>query len=263
MAGTQPVTLEYSSDETIARIGLNRPGKMNALSEPLLRGLHSAVEDIAASDTVRVATVRGAGGNFSAGGDLQNIREASESGDHRAIDEFLEAVDDGINGLASLSVPVVAIVEGFALAGGIEILLACDMAIATEDASIGDQHANYGLLGGGGSTQRLPRVIGIRRAKELILTGGRVSGSEAADIGLVNRAVPADELEAASTDLVESIASKGRETTLEANRLMDLSQETELPAGLEIERRQLQSHVFSSEAREGLAAFAEDRQPEF
>jgi enoyl-CoA hydratase len=263
MSGEQPVTLDYTSEGTVAQIVLNRPEKMNALSDALLKGLHSAVTEIEGSDQVRVVTVRGAGSNFSAGGDLQNLLDAIETEDHDAIAEFLESVDDGINGLADLTVPVIAIVEGFALAGGIEILLACDMAIASEEASIGDQHANYGLLGGGGSTQRLPRAIGPRRAKELILTGNRISGGEAAEIGLVNRAVPPEELDAASVEFVEEIASKGRETTIQGNRLMDVAAETDLEAGLEIERRQLQSHLFSSDAHEGLTAFNEGRTPEF
>jgi enoyl-CoA hydratase len=263
MSSDNPIEVEYSRDGRAAHIRLNRPEKNNALDTETVRQLREAVETIETDDSVRVVTIRGAGGNFSAGADLASLEDSIQAGDHEAVEEFLAEVQHALTGLSNLPVPVIAIVEGFALAGGIETLLACDLAIASDDAVIGDQHANYGLIGGGGSTQRLARVVGTRKAKELIFTGSRIDGAQASDIGLVNRNAPPDELDEQAEQFVDEIATKGRQTTETAKHLVETSQSTDLETGLELERAVVSSHLFSEDAQEGLAAFNEGREPDF
>lgn len=260
---TDPVTVSYTRNERIANIRLDRPDKMNALSIEMMEQLQNIIQNISANKNIRVVTIRGAGGNFSAGADLENLESSIDSGDRQAVDDFLVQVQQTLIGITDLHIPVIAIVEGFAIAGGLELLLACDLTISSNEAIIGDQHANYGLIGGGGSTQRLARKVGVSKAKELILTGKRISGKEAYDNGLINRVSPQNELDVSSQEFVEEIADKGRETTITANHLINLSESTPLETGLEIERELVKSHLFSEEASKGLTAFNAGREPEF
>lgn len=263
MKSSDPIELSFSRDGRVGEITLNRPKKNNSLNNETVKQLIEAVQTLDSHEDVRVVAIRGEGGNFSAGADLTALEDSIKQGDRDGVDEFLRKVHHAFNDLQNLPVPVIAIIEGFALAGGIEMMLACDLAIASEDAVIGDQHANYGLIGGGGSTQRLARVIGERAAKEIIFTGARIDGTEAAELGLVNRVVRPDELDEAAAKFIDEIAEKGRETTEVAKHLIEVSQSADLETGLELEREVVKSHLFSDEAQEGLTAFNEGRKPEF
>jgi enoyl-CoA hydratase len=163
-----------------------------------------------------------------------------------------------------LPVPTIALVQGFALAGGLELALACDMVIAAEDARLGDQHANFGLMPGGGSTQRLPRRIGMQRAMELLTSGRWLLGQEAADWGLVLRAVPAEALDEELEKLLASLRSKSRTGLSWIKSITQRGKDLPLREGVALEVSAfVQYFATSSHPREGIQAFKEKRQPQF
>lgn len=262
MAG-EPVTLEYTHDGRAARLTLNRPEKNNAINRAVLETLRDHVAEIEATDGVRVATVRGAGGTFSSGADLTELKGTIEDGDRAGTADFLESMHATLDALADVAVPTVAVVDGFALAGALETVLACDLTVCSSEATLGDQHANVGLVAGGGGTQRLPRVVGPRRAKELMFTGRRLSPEEARAWGLVNRVADPEDLDAAVEDLVGTLAEKSGHAAGVAKYLVDRCRDLDLETGLELERERVCSYMFSDDAKEGLRAFAEGRDPEF
>ncbi|MCY4729919.1 enoyl-CoA hydratase/isomerase family protein [Natronomonas gomsonensis] len=259
----RPVILEYTHDGRAARLTLNRPNKNNAIDRALLETLTAQIEDIERANDVRVVTVRGAGGTFSAGADLAELKGTIEDGDRAGAAAFLDLIHETLDRLAAVTVPTVAIVEGFALAGGLETMLACDLTICSRDATLGDQHANFGLVAGGGGTQRLPRIVGPRRAKELIFTGRRLSPVEAKEWGLVNRVADPDDLDDAIEDLVDILAEKSGRAAGVAKYLVDRGADLDMETGLELEREQVCSYMFEDDAKEGLRAFADGRAPEF
>jgi enoyl-CoA hydratase len=157
----------------------------------------------------------------------------------------------------------VAGVHGLALAGGLELVLVADLVVMDETARLGDQHANFGLIAGGGGSQRLPRLIGARRAKELMLLGGWVEASQALAWGLVNRVAPAGQVGPAVEALARELASKSAAAGRVAKRLVDQGLDLTLQEGLALERRLAGEHMRGADAAEGLRAFAEKRAPVF
>lgn len=255
--------VRYERDGAVARATLDRPDKLNPLDIETLDGILDALDRVRGDDDVRVLTVRGAGGNFSAGADLSLFREAVEANDRETVETLIGRLHAVMDGLEALPVPTLAVVEGVAFAGGLELLLACDLRLAAEDARIADQHANYGLVAGAGGTQRLQRQLPTARANELMYTGRRLSGAEAAEWGLVGRAVPAGRLEAAAAELEADLAGKSRAAASLTKHLMRVGGRTDAATGLEIERRTVVDHYLGEDAREGFAAFAEGRDPAF
>ena len=165
--------------------------------------------------------------------------------------------------IEALPVPLVAGVHGLALAGGLELLLVADLVVMDETARLGDQHANFGLIAGGGGSQRLPRLIGARRAKELMLLGGWVEAPQALAWGLVNRVATAGQLEEAVLALARELAGKSVAASRVAKRLVDQGLDLTLPEGLALERRLAAEHMRGADPAEGLRAFAEKRAPVF
>ena len=164
-------TIIQAIDGPVATLTLNRPEALNALSPRMVDELADALDRLEGQDTVKVLVVRGSGRAFCAGADLLFMEGAFD--DLPMLSSHLERVNRVFFRLEELPIPVIAVVQGFALAGGLELMLACDMVLAAEDARIGDQHANFGLMPGGGSTQRLPHKLGYQRAMCLLLTGRR------------------------------------------------------------------------------------------
>ncbi len=247
--------------EGIAKITLNRPKALNAIDETTLLDLLAAVEDIEKDGSVRVVILTGAGRAFCAGADLTFVK--GRLGHPLLLEQYLRLFHKAANAVENLSKPVIAAVNGFALAGGLEFVQACDLAIVSDQAQLGDQHANYGLMPGGGGTQRLPRLIGIRKAKELLYTGDWLAPAEAERIGLVNKVVPADKLEETAMALAKKIAEKSplgiKATKMAVNRGM----QTDLATGLELEIGAILHHFTSEDLAEGIKAFEERRKPVF
>lgn len=259
--------MEYSNitlsvSDRVATIWLNRPDALNALSPDLLCEFAHATAAASANQAVKALVVRGEGRGFCAGADLLYFDQVFD--DLSLLPAYVRDLNDALFGLEELPVPTIALVHGYALAGGMELMMACDMAIVAEDARIGDQHANFGLIPGGGATQRLPRRVGMPRAMELLTTGRWLSGAEAVDWGLALRAVPTELLESELESLLASLRPKSRTGLALMKSLAKGSQDVPLRYGAALEGATF-THLFatSPHPREGIQAFKEKRQPEF
>lgn len=246
----------------VASITLNRPEQMNALDWNTVRSLGAAFRDLEADKSTRVLLIAGRGKAFSAGGDLEGYRTL-----YRRPDEFRRFLQDFfalLNALETSRIVSIAAVGGYCLAGGLELMLACDLAIASTAARIGDAHLNFGQLPGAGGSQRLPRAIGAQRARDLMYTGRWVDGAEAERIGLVARVVPAAELEATARKLAGEILQKSPAGVAHAKTLLREGSQMSLDNALRFEMDVVHEWATTHpDAMEGLAAFAEKRKPRF
>src|SRR5512147_993907 len=254
-------TITCATGGGIARVTLNRPDRLNAISPELLEDLDRACDLVEGDRGVRVVTLTAAGRTFCAGADLRAVRDLSP--DPVRWSAFMGLWHRVFDRIEALPVPVIAGVHGLALAGGLELVLVADLVVAEEAARLGDQHANFGLVAGGGGSQRLPRLIGARRAKELMLLGGWLNAQQALAWGLVNRVVPAGGLEREVEDLAVTLASKSHSASRTAKALVDRGLGMDLASGLELELRLVAEHMRGHDAAEGLRAFAEKRVPVF
>ena len=255
-------TIKVAVDGPVATLTLNRPDVLNALSPHMVEELTLAVIEVEKQAEVKALAIRGEGRAFCAGADLNALGGAFD--DYPFLSGYLKDLNAFLFRLEELPVPVIGLVHGFALAGGLELLLTCDMVIATGDARIGDQHINYGLMPGGGSTQRLPRKLGPQRALELLLTGRWLSGKEAEEWGLVLRAVPTDQLDDELEKLLSALRDKSRPGLGWIKRAALQGQNLSLRDGVAFEVQSFVQFVAtSSHPREGIQAFKERRQPKF
>ena len=254
-------TVDYGAKDGIGRVVLNRPAQLNAISPALLEDLDTVCAAIETDPTVRAVTLTAAGRAFCAGADLKAVRELSP--DPETWARFMRLWHRVFNRIEALPVPLVAGVQGLALAGGLELTLVVDLVVADEGARLGDQHANFGLVAGGGGSQRLPRLIGARRAKEMMLLGGWLSAAQARDWGLVNRVVPPGTLEAAVEETAAALAAGSASAARTVKALVNRAFDADLAGGLELELALVAAHMRTAEAAEGLRAFAEKRKPVF
>jgi enoyl-CoA hydratase/carnithine racemase len=240
---------------------LDRPEALNSLNYEVLAGLEAAVEEALADEEVRALVLTGSGRAFCAGADLDLIDgTGAEPG---SFERFLEAVGATMRRLEALPLPTIAAINGLALAGGLELVLCCDLAVAAAGAKIGDAHANYGLLPGGGATVRLPRRVGPALAKQLMFTGAFLEAEDLRHSGLLNDVVPAERLEAAVDELVAAIAAKSPLGLARMKQLADDALAAPVEVGLRAELVASSLHGRSADMAEGLAAFREKRTPEF
>jgi enoyl-CoA hydratase/carnithine racemase len=242
-----------TTEGPIRQITLNRPSAFNAITTELAVSLERSIREV---DTgVRVIVIRGAGGNFSVGGDFKQLERLRAQGED-AMRELFASFGRACAAISEVPVPVLAAVEGYALAGGFELMQACDLALVRDDAQIGDNHSNFGQVPGGGSTQRLPRLVGRQRALALILTGDRLTGTDAVVWGLAYRAFPAEKFEAGVEEIAQRLAGKSREALARSKRLVDQGLELGLAAGLELELLSVLEHLGGGSAGEGIERFA-------
>ncbi len=247
-----------------ATITLNRPAELNAMSWELIRAFDAAVTRAAGDADVRVVFVTGSGRAFSAGGDLKSYVDLQR--DPVRFPMFVKDLHDAFGRLRLLRAPVVALVNGVTVAGGLELLLSCDLAIAAESARIGDGHLNFGQMGGGGVLTLLARVVGLQRAAELVMTGKLLDARTAQEWGLVGHVVPDAELLDEGLHLARQIASKSPLAVANAKEVMNTIwlESLSVPAGLQFERERNAVYCLTSEdAPEGLQAFSEKRAPRF
>jgi enoyl-CoA hydratase/carnithine racemase len=213
-------------------------------------------------ESIKALVVRGEGRAFCAGADLMFFDSAHD--DLAQLNPYIQRLNGCLFQLEELLIPTIAVVHGFALAGGLELALACDLTIVADNARIGDQHANFGLIPGGGSTQRLPRRVGMQRAMELLTTGRWLSGAEAAEWGLALRAVPTEKLDEELEKLLALLRSKSRTGLGWIKRVTQRGKDLSLKDGVALEGSAfVQYFATSSHPWEGIKAFKEKRQPEF
>jgi enoyl-CoA hydratase len=250
----------FQSQEGIATITFNRPKALNALNQDLLAELSRALDDIGADENIRVLILTGAGEkSFVAGADITELATFSAL----QAKVFSRAGHAIIARLQELPIPVMAAVNGFALGGGCEIALACDFIYAGENARFGLPEITLGLIPGFGGTQRLPRLIGPNMAKELIFTGKMIAASEAAQIGLVNKVVPAAALMEEVLKTAREIAAKGRVSLRAAKQAVNHGLNVDLATGCHIETDAFGLVLASPDAKEGTSAFLEKRKAVF
>jgi enoyl-CoA hydratase/carnithine racemase len=248
-------------DGAVARALIDRPAAKNALSPAVLDGLDAAV-DAAADAGCSVLVVSGAGGTLSAGADLPHLETLLR--DRAALMAYIASIGAVLDRIEAAPFVSVAVVGEYALAGGCEILLACDLAVVAENARIGDRHLEYGLLPGAGGSVRLPRALPAAQARRLLFTAEMIDGATAARWGLASHAVPAAELDAAVDALVARLARHSGEALRRMKRMYRDSTALPAPQALEAERAALVEHLMTSPAAaEGLAAFGSGRAPDF
>lgn len=263
---SQELVVEYLEEENhgIVVFGLNRPKAMNAISKNLVTTITSAIDAIKFDKNVRVLIIRShAKGAFCAGADLKERAQMTPA----EVGPFVSKAREVIGAWEKLPMPVVAAIDGVALGGGLEMALACDLRVASSDAKIGLTETKLAIIPGGGGTQRLPRVVGPVKARELIYTARVLRGQEAADIGLVNHCVDQNDAGDAaylrSLALAQEILPNGPVGVKMAKLAINKGVEVDIASGLAFEEAAYAQVIPTKDRLEALAAFKEKRKPAF
>jgi enoyl-CoA hydratase len=259
---TEATPLIVSRAGTVGIIELARPEKFNSLSIAVTAGLKRALDEFERPGSeVRAVLVRAQGKNFCTGADLDEV--LSLRGDAEQVRSFIAPAHRALRRLEASPLPVVAACQGLALAGGLELIMACDVVFAAQDARFGDQHAQYGLLPGFGGSQRLPRIVGVRRALDLCFSARWIDAETALQWGLVNYVIPPEGLADAALDYCRTLATRSRPGLATMKRLARASLEGSLDASLALEEATVIEGLLHDDASEGLAAFRARRTPQF
>ncbi len=258
-------TIVYEQKEGIANITFNRPKVFNAYSELMSADLKSAIEQIAADNSIRVLILKGSENNFMAGADITMLNRWANIAETEGVDKVEEILNSFFSPtlLEKLAIPVIAAIDGMAWGMGCEIALGCDLRICTDRSSFGQPEINLGVITGAGASQRLPRVIGKANAMEMILTGGPIKADDAYRMGLVNRVVPPEELDAAVAKLAGKIKQKSPLMVDWSKQCVNHVLDHDLYSGVEKELRRFCQTFITEDAKEGTAAFLEKRKPKF
>jgi enoyl-CoA hydratase len=251
-------TILLEKRDRVGLITLNRPKALNALCAELVAELEQALNDLEADANIGAIVVTGSEKAFAAGADIKEMKDRS------FIDVFTsDFITKGWERLAQCRKPTIAAVAGYALGGGCELAMMCDLIIAAETAKFGQPEITIGTIPGAGGTQRLARAIGKAKAMDLVLTGRMMDAAEAERGGLVARIVPADKLLEEALAMAAKIASFSLPATLMAKEAVNRAFETSLAEGLKFERRLFHSTFGTEDQKEGMTAFAEKRPPAF
>jgi enoyl-CoA hydratase len=250
----------FKIEEQIATITFNRPEVLNALNEASLKELSHAIDNVAEDGDIRVLILTGAGDkSFVAGADIREFLKFNAL----KAKLFSEMGHGLVNKLQEMPIPVIAAVNGFALGGGCEVVIACDFIYASENAMFGLPEINLGIIPGFGGTQRLPRLIGKNRAKEMIFTGKMIPATEAQAMGLVNKVCAQDELMDEVLNVAKIIISKGKVSLRAAKQAINTGMDVDLKTGCRIEIDAFAICLASPDAKEGTQAFLEKREADF
>lgn len=250
----------YEKSDGVATIILNRPEALNAFSKDVVSEILHVLEDIKNDENVQVVILTGAGEKaFSAGADIKSMagmnalkaRELSLMGEKLCV------------ALENLEKPVIAALNGYALGGGLEVAMSCDLRIASENARVGQTEVNIGLIPGWGGTQRLTRLVGMTKAKELVFTGKMIDAKTAEQIGILNMVVPADKFRETVRQFALELASKAPVAVKVAKVLINKGSDIGLDSALALEREGFGVVASTEDLKEGVAAFSEKRKPSF
>ena len=248
--------LNITKEGKVLIIKLNRP-PVNALNTDFILEIEEAFKEAEKDDELQVIILTGEGKAFVAGADIAEMKEFNPI--HAR--EFAQNGHRNLNKVDSINKIVIAAINGFALGGGCEIALACDLRLMADSAKIGQPEVNLGVIPGFGGTQRLPRLVGPGIGKELIYSGEPIDAQEALRIGLVNKVVPQDKVFEAAKELAEKIASKGPRAIKVAKAVINQGLDTDLHSGNSLEIRQFGACFGSDDPKEGMSAFLEKRKP--
>lgn len=240
---------------------LNRPEKLNSISPEVVAGLAEALDGLGPED--RCVVITGRGRAFCAGGDLAAVEGLNGGMRPDQINAFHQSITDVLRRLEQVELPTVCVINGIAVAGGLEIASACDVVVSVDTAVFGDVHANFGLLPGGGGSVRLPRLIGASRAKYLMLTGRTVDAQTMRDWGLVSLVASAEDLDGTVESLITDLTTRSRPGLAHMKRLIAEGLELPVDQALSLEQKVAGEHTGSADYAEGLAAFGAKRQPVF
>ncbi|MFN8844079.1 MAG: enoyl-CoA hydratase-related protein [Chryseotalea sp.] len=243
--------------EGVAQITLNRPKELNALNLQVMREIRDALKEFDADDTIKVIIITGNEQAFAAGADIKQMA------DKTAIDMVLIDQFSTWDQIRKTRKPIIAAVSGFALGGGCELAMTCDMIIASETAKFGQPEIKIGVMPGAGGTQRLTKAIGKAKAMELVLTGRFISADESLQYRLINKVVPVEMLIHETLTLAKEIAQQSPIAIMLAKEAVNRSFETHLDEGLHFERKNFYLAFASEDQKEGMAAFVEKRKPNF
>jgi len=257
MVDTDHIVLEKDGD--VARVWLNRPHKKNAVTVELLHRLDEIIVEVDKDPELKILVLRGRGNTFCSGFDLDELL-ANYVGSTNAMDVAVLSAKV-CDRLYSMNTPSVAVLEGFVTAGGFELMISCDFAIAAEDARIGDFHIRRALFGGAGPIYRLPRMIGIRKTKELMLTGKLLTGKEAEAFDLINASAPADDLDKLLAEFIAPIVDKSPFMMKLTKMCIDRGLDADIQSLMVMEHLAVGNALQSEDAREGVNAFLEKRDP--
>ncbi|WP_417514141.1 enoyl-CoA hydratase/isomerase family protein [Minwuia sp.] len=255
--------LLYEVRDGAAWVTLNRPDALNAMNQNILDGYARVLDRAEGDPEVKAIVFTGTGRAFSAGADLKYVLSFMGEGDPVKVRTFMKQAYASFARVGECEKPTIAAVNGITAAGGMELLLACDLVIAAESVKIGDGHINFGMLPGGGSSIRLPRKIGETRARYLLMTGELLPVTEIADWGLVNEIVPDDQLIARTEALVARLTSKSPLAMRQMKHMIDQGLDMPLDRALQSEMHVWEAYGQSHDVVEGLTAFTEKRAPDY
>ncbi len=247
-------------EDNIALITLSRPEAANAFSHQLLDDLLHVVEHVNSQQDIRATIVTASGEKaFCAGADL---KERAGMTDDEVV-QTVHKIGKAVHAVENIKSPVICAINGVAFGGGLELALACDLRVSADHAKFGLTETSLGIIPGAGGTQRLPRLIGLGKAKEMIYTAKRVNADEANKIGLVERVVPSHQMMDEALDLARSIASNAPVALRQAKQAINKGFNVDLETGLQIESMSYQVTIPTEDRMEGLRAFKEKRKPEY
>ncbi|MEV6945360.1 enoyl-CoA hydratase/isomerase family protein [Streptomyces sp. NPDC051172] len=259
MVDTDHVVLE--KDGGVSRVWLNRPHKKNAVTVELLHRLDEIIKEVDEDPELKVLVLRGRGNTFCSGFDLDELLQ-NYVGNTMAMEVAVLSAQV-CDRLYQMNTPSVAVLEGYVTAGGFELMISCDFAVAADDAKIGDFHIRRALFGGAGPIYRLPRMIGLRKTKELMLTGKLLSGREAVDFDLINASAPAEELDRLVDDFIAPILDKSPFTMRLTKMTINQGLDADVRSLMVMEHLAVGNALQSQDAKEGVQAFLDKREPKW
>ena len=253
-------TILYKKENNIAYVTINRPEALNCFNYPALHELQEVTDAISLDADVRAVIFTGAGDkSFSAGADLKERKTLNEVEVRRNV----KAIRDAFNSISNLPMPTIAAVNGYALGGGFELMIACDFSIAAEGVVMGLTETSWAIIPGAGGTQRLPRLVGEMKAKELIFTAKRFTAEEGLELGVVLKVVEKENLLTACEELASDMLKNGPVAIKQAKYAISQGMNTDLQTGLSLESKAYELTIPTEDRMEALHAFNEKRSPVF